>query len=136
VNGERSKLFWIKAAYWLGIAADVLWTVGLAVPRVFGSLTGRPSFAPDPQVRSIMGIGASLMAGWTLLLLWAVREPIERRTVALLTAFPVISGLFVATLIGFLAGNAFSLWILAKLILIFALMITSYVLAGRVNQEA
>ena len=53
-------------------------------------MSGNPHFTPDSQTRLIMGIGGSLLTGWTFLLLWAVREPIERRAVILLTAFPVV----------------------------------------------
>ena len=40
-----------------------------------------------------MGMGASLMLGWTALLLWADRKPLARKGVLLLTVFPVIAGL-------------------------------------------
>ena len=40
-----------------------------------------------------MGTSASLMFGWTLLLIWADRKPAERKGVLLLTIVPVISGL-------------------------------------------
>ncbi len=90
MNGQKKKIFWIKIAYWFGIGADALWAVGLLAPPVFGILTGRPDFNPDFQTKIIMGMGGSLMTGWTFLLLWAVRKPIERRVVILLTAFPVV----------------------------------------------
>jgi hypothetical protein len=135
MNGKKNRLLLIKIAYWLGIAADALWAIGLTFPRVFGTLLGSPDFNPDLQVRSIMGIGASLMTGWTLLLLWAVRKPIERRVVILLTAFPVVFGMFVIALVGFLDGNTFILWILVKTTILFISMITSYLLANQMNQE-
>ena len=40
--------------------------------------------------RFAMGYGASLMFGWTVLLLWAYRRPLERRFVAGLTAIVVV----------------------------------------------
>ena len=40
-----------------------------------------------------MGMGASLMLGWTALLLWADRLPVDRRGVLLITVVPVIVGL-------------------------------------------
>ena len=82
-----------------------------------------------------MGIGGTLMTGWTLLLLWAVREPIERRFVILLTAFPVVFGLFIVALVGYLAGNTFEIWILIKSTVLFIFMINSYILAGRFGKE-
>ena len=128
---EQKRMFFIKIAYWLGIGADALWAVGLLFPQVFGLLTGNPDFNPDLQTRLILGIGGSLMAGWTLLLLWAVRQPIERRFVILLTAFPVVFGLFVVALIGFMEGNTVNLWILVKNSILFISMVTSYILADR-----
>jgi hypothetical protein len=135
IMNEQNRMFLIKVAYWLGIAADTLWAVGLLFPRIFGILTGRPDFNPDLQIRLIMGIGGSLMTGWTFLLLWAVRKPIERRVVILLTAFPVVFGLSMVTLIGFLKGNTSSIWILIKNSLLFISMITSYILAGKMDKE-
>ena len=129
------KLFFIKIVYWLGIAADALWAVGFLSPQVFGMLIGNTEFNPDLQLRLMMGVAGTLMTGWTLLLLWAIRKPIERRFVILLTAFPVIFGLFIVALIGVLNGNAFEIWVLVKTSLLFIFMIYGYVLASRVAKE-
>jgi hypothetical protein len=136
MGGQQQRLVVIKMAYWLGIGADALWAVGLLVPQVFGMLTGNPDFYPDVQMRLIMGIGASLMTGWTGLLVWAVRKPIERRGVILLTAFPVVFGLFIVALVGFLGGNTWNLWLLSKTTILFIAMVTSYFLAGRMEKGA
>ena len=53
--------------------------------------------------RFAMGYGASLMCGWTLLLLWASRSPIERAFVAALTVF-VIYGLVLTEVVAVLSG--------------------------------
>lgn len=132
---QKKKMFLIKIAYWLGIGADALWAVGLLVPQVFGFLTGNPDFNPDLQFRLMMGIGGTLMTGWTFLLLWAVRKPIERRFVILLTAFPVVIGLFIVALIGFIEGNTTNIWILIKNSILFISMVTSYILAGKMDRE-
>ena len=128
---ETKNMFLIKIAYWLGIGADALWAVGLLFPKIFGILTGQLDFNPDLQVRLIMGIGGALMTGWTFLLLWAVKQPIERRAVILLTAFPVVFGLSVVALIGFLGGNTSNIWILIKNSILIISMITSYILASK-----
>lgn len=87
----QKNMFLIKFPYWLGIVADALWAVALFSPVVFGMLTGQNNFNPDLQIRLIMGIGGILMTGWTLLLLWAVGQPVERRAVIPITAFLVDS---------------------------------------------
>ncbi len=49
MNGKKTRFFLIKIGYWLGIAADALWAIGLLFPQVFGILAGRPDFNPDLQ---------------------------------------------------------------------------------------
>ena len=128
-------MFLIRLAYWLGIGADALWAVALLFPPLFFTLTGTPDFNPDLQVKLIMGVGGSLMTGWTLLLIWALRRPIERRVVILLTAFPVAFGMFVVACIGFWAGSAANAWIMAKTLVLIVTMVTSYVLADRIAAQ-
>jgi len=70
------------------------------------------------------------MAGWTILLIWAVRKPIERRFIILLTAF-LVAGLFIVALIGFLEGNSRNIWILIKNSILVIFMVTSFVLAKK-----
>jgi len=38
------------------------------------------------------------MLGWTFLLIWAERKPVERKGVLLLTVLPVVTGLLLAEL--------------------------------------
>jgi hypothetical protein len=135
MNNQKLLDRLIRLPYWLGIIADALWVAGLFSPRIFGILTSTPDFNPDLQTRLIMGIGGSLMAGWTLLLLWAVRQPIERRFVILLTAFPVVFGMFVVALIGFMNGNTTNLWLMIKTVVLMIAMVTSFFLAQKIDKE-
>ena len=129
------KLWLIKFPYWLGIAADALWAAALLFPPVFGVLTGIDDFSPDWQMQSVMTIGGVLMAGWTVLLLWAVQRPIKRRFVILLTAI-VVAALFLLTLSNVLKGNSNEYWVLIKCLVLFVTMITSYSLSGRMDRTA
>ena len=131
----EAKLRTIRSICWAGVAADALWAAALVCPRFYGILTGRPDFHPDLFSRLIMGIGASLMAGWTLLLVWAARNPIERRIVMLLTALPVLAGLSIVTLIGFLHGNAANLWILGKCAFLTFAMLVGYHMTNATAKE-
>jgi len=133
MNGQKEKFFLIKTAYWLGIIADAIWAIGLLFPRIFGILTGTPDFNPNLQFRLVMSIGGIVIAGWTILLIWAVRKPIERRFVILLTAILVV-GLFIVALIGYLDGNTRNIWILIKNSVLFIFMVTSYLLANNYDK--
>ena len=59
---------------------------------------------PSGAYRFAMGYGASLMLGWTLLLVWASRRPLERRFVALLTVV-VIYGLMATEIVAVASGE-------------------------------
>jgi hypothetical protein len=128
--------FWlISFPYWLGIAADALWAIALLFPPLFGALTGVDGFSPGWQMESVMAIGGVLMAGWAVLLVWAVRRPIERRFVILLTAL-VVAALFFVALINVLEGHSSQYWILVKCGVLFMAMLTSYSLAGGIDRTA
>jgi uncharacterized membrane protein (Fun14 family) len=133
MNRQKRNYFLIKTAYWLGIFADAIWAIGLLIPRIFGVLTGTPDFNPNLQFRLVMSIGGIVIAGWTILLIWAVKKPIERRFVILLTAILVV-GLFIVALIGYLDGNTRNIWILIKNSILFIFMITSYLLANNIDK--
>ena len=132
---NQTKLLLIKVPYWLGIFADALWAVGLFSPSFFALLTGNPDFYADYETRLIMGIGGTLMTGWTILLVWAVLKPIERRAVILITAFPVVFGMFVITLIQVIYGNTILLWALVKTVILLLSMLFSFILAGKINNQ-
>ena len=67
----------------------------MAAPSLYGpTLRFDRHFRRDrPEFGYAMRTGAPLMAGWTVLLLWADRKPLERRGVLLITVAPVIAGL-------------------------------------------
>jgi len=75
------------------------------------------------------------MAGWTVLLVWAVQRPVERRFVALLTAL-LVAALFLLALINVLKGNTDEYWILLKCLVLFGAMLTSYSVAGGTSRTA
>jgi hypothetical protein len=59
----------------------------------------------ETEFRYPMGLAASLMFGWTLLLIWGYRRPVERMGVLLLTIFPVITGLVASAVFQFATGR-------------------------------
>jgi len=82
----KKKIIWLRISYWVGAIAD-----GLAALRMLF-----PKIAYGVDYRYALGLGASLMIGWTFLLIWADRKPLERKGVLLITAFPVITGILLA----------------------------------------
>jgi hypothetical protein len=84
---------WLRISYWTGAVTDAIAALQMLVPSLFAFGNGLRDFAPGRDYRFAMGMGASLMIGWTALLIWADRRPVERRDVLLITIVPVIAGL-------------------------------------------
>lgn len=82
----KRAIIWLRISFWVGAIAD-----GIATYRMLF-----PQFATGAEYRYALGMGASLMLGWTILLIWADRQPLERKGVLLITAFPVVLGLLFA----------------------------------------
>ena len=116
----------LKTICWIGAVADAFWTIALLWPAVFVLVTGNADLNLDLSTRLVMGIAASLMAGWTCLLIWAANNPIERRAVLLFTAVPVVAGLIVVTLVGMMNGSSATIWILVKCSILACAMLYGY----------
>jgi hypothetical protein len=89
----NSPIRLLRIAYWTGIIADAATLLPLLVPAAAAAMLGIHPFTPGSDYRYASAIGASLMAGWTALLIWADRKPLERSGVLLLTVCPVLIGL-------------------------------------------
>ena len=92
----------LRAAFLVGAITDALALIPMLIPPMARLLWGFDDFSGP--YRFAMGYGASLMAAWTLLLLWAHRRPLERSFVAALTVF-VIYGLVATEVIAVMAGH-------------------------------
>ena len=82
----KNKIIWLRISYWVGAITDGIATFRMLFPKI----------AYGVEYRYALGLGASLMLGWTFLLVWADRKPLERKGVLLLTVFPVITGILLA----------------------------------------
>lgn len=57
----------LRISYWTGAILDGLMVIPMLFPKVGGLLFGIPDFNPSVNYKYAMGVGASLMAGWTVL---------------------------------------------------------------------
>ncbi|HZR80027.1 MAG TPA: hypothetical protein VFD92_02935 [Candidatus Binatia bacterium] len=101
---EQEKL--LRIAFLTGAVTDALALIPMTIPPAAALLWGFDD--TSGAYRFAMGYGAALMLGWTALLLWAHRRPIERRGVAALTVL-VIYGLVAAEIVAVRSG-AIAAW--------------------------
>jgi hypothetical protein len=101
---RRARL--LRTAFLAGAVTDALALIPMLSPRMARVLWGFDDLGGP--YRFAMGYGASLMSGWTALLIWAYQRPIERAFVAALTVF-VICGLSATEIAGVLSGG-FPAW--------------------------
>jgi hypothetical protein len=92
----------LQTAFLVGAITDAGAILPMLIPPLakllwgFEDVSGAYKFA--------MGYGASLMLGWTLLLIWAYQKPMERKVVAALTVL-VICGLVITEIVAVLTGH-------------------------------
>lgn len=89
----------VRIAFWTGAVTDALAILPMLSRRVGVALFGGNPVGDSAGYRFAMGIGASLVAGWTVLLCWGAASPIERSVLLLLTVCPVITGIVIASVI-------------------------------------
>jgi len=93
----NKKILFLRVSYWIGIVIDAYEAVRLTLLRY--SALPQNLEIQGPLIGGLFGIGQgmALMWGWTLLLFWADRRPMERRGVLLLTVVPVMVLIFSST---------------------------------------
>jgi hypothetical protein len=123
MNKKTDGILLLRICYWTGAVIDAFAVLPMVFPQIGGMFFGIKSFMPGIDYRYAMGMGASLMLGWTILLLWADRNPLERKGVLLITVFPVILGLVVTEIFavstGFIAAiHMLRSWIMQAILIV------------------
>ena len=113
---------WTRKMFIIGAVLDGLVAVVMLVPSLEALAWGFDEPVLDPGYRFAMTFGASLMVGWTALLVWAAAKPADRRAVAPLTMLVVV-GLMSAEFLGMASGFLPALRVWALLALQIALLI-------------
>ena len=97
---EKNKIMLLRFSYWLGAILDGLFALDMSYVTLIGSnsiltniFTRNEFLVGGLSYRYALGIAAAMMWGWTFLLIWADRKPVERKFILPLTVFPVVIGL-------------------------------------------
>jgi len=101
---ERQKILLLRVCYWTGAIVDAVAAILMISPEIWSSFNGLAIGTTGSGTILALGPGVSLMAGWTILLIWADRKPVERKGVLLITIFPVIAGLAIYNVYGIISG--------------------------------
>ena len=126
----------LRISFLVGAITDGLAVIPMVFPSIGSTLFGGNSSRSSAEYRFAMGIGASLMAGWTLLLIWGSLDPIGRRDILILTLIPVVIGIVASTMIAvnkqvIPRNRVIPLWIHLSLVSI--LFVVSYALSFRIS---
>jgi len=134
---KTNIILWLRISYWAGAVLDLLAGLTLLFPALFAINNQMSSFYPTPSFRYAMGMGAPLMLAWSVLLLWADRKPLERKSLLPITLLVVLGEVvneIAAARTGYIsAGALVSTWILQAVLS--ALFIFSYLNARKLNTK-
>jgi hypothetical protein len=87
---KNNVVRWLHVSYWVGAVVDFAAGLMMLIPSLFELINQPVAFHPTDEFRYAMGMGAPLMFGWTILLLWADHKPLERKDVLPITLVVVI----------------------------------------------
>ena len=124
---------WLRISYWVGAVADAFAAIVMLSQAILGHQSPLTTYVPEVPYRYAMGWGGSLMLGWSFLLLWADRRPLERRGVLPITNVVIVGLLatdIAAMQAGFVSPTSMAPLLVLQVLLIL-LFSTSYVRAGR-----
>jgi len=135
---QKQTILLLHIAYWIGIIADAFISIIFLLPELAQFLLGVSDVSIGEEYLYVSRIAASLMLGWTFLLFWADRRPVERRGVLLLTIFPVVIGIMLSGLLAVNSDfiqlqNILPLWIFNVLLII--IYIISFLKANELKIE-
>lgn len=137
----KKNILWIRSFYWLGAILDARAGIILFIRRYLELPDFvRNSGSGAEVLGALYGVGqaCALMWGWTLLLIWADRKPLERRGVILLTISPVVLLLMINIVHIVLTGldSAFNQCLNMGIgLFLIVLGLYCYVAAGRIKSE-
>lgn len=86
----KDTILFLRIAYWWGVIADAVSAILMLFPNLFLRVMNF-NLAPGRDFAFGLSYGVPLMIGWTILLIWADRKPLERKGILLLT-LPIIAG--------------------------------------------
>jgi hypothetical protein len=90
---KQHKTLLLRISFWIGAIIDALAAIQLLIPSLWASSYGLTIDTANGALTLALVTAASLMLGWTGLLIWADRKPLQRKGILLLTAFPVVFGM-------------------------------------------
>ena len=100
---KNNPILWLRISYWAGAVLDILAALVMLFPSLFVAVNQPSNFKVDAAYRYAMGMGAPLMIGWTVLLIWSDQKPVERKGILPITLI-VIAGEVVIQIWGISAG--------------------------------
>lgn len=127
----KNPVLLLKISYVIGAILDALVAIQMFFPDVLALTAGLGVFTPGPDYLYASYMSGFMMIGWTVLLVWGYMEPVERKGILLITAFPVVVGLMINDILssaaGFLPQMTAIVFLIIQMFLIFIFSL-SYIL--------
>lgn len=134
----KKQILMLKISFIAGAVLDLFVALQMIFFRVFEKVYGMNGSNFNNEYKIAIWMAASLMLGWTVLLIWGFFKPVERKGIILITIFPVVAGLVCVEIFAVLSGTILltqmlKTWIIQALIIF--LYIFSYIYAKNLKSE-
>jgi len=127
----------VKIAYIVGIILDGLMGFDMFLYTFFGKsiyLQNQNIPISSSTTQPVMMLGTALMIGWTILLLWSLLKPIERKGMLIITAFPVVFLYLIYDIIQLVDGVNSILSVLIIRCFLIILLTVAYIFANQMKK--
>jgi hypothetical protein len=132
------KFKFVKTCLWVGIVLDGINVLLYLWPNLILGTIGLPAAMLTPAAIYLLFHAGIFMLAWTLLLIWTLREPIQRRFILLLTVLVTIgiaaSAVYLITIEGIVIVNLLPLLVLP--VLVGGLFTAGYLIASSIEGNA
>jgi hypothetical protein len=105
----ESRVKLLRFSYWIAVILDAIYAFNAGLVWLIEDYSGFDPirllrFTEGLESRYAWGLTCVLITTWTILLIWADQNPVERSMVGLLTALPLVSGLLIDTFFAISVG--------------------------------
>ncbi len=128
------KIKLLKMCFLIGAIFDGLVIIPMLFPSIGAFIFGINNFNPGAEYKYAMYVASSLMAGWTVLLIWGYLSPIERKAILLFTSLPVLIGLISASIFA-VASGFISFYKMIPTIVFQSLLFMLFIYCYNINRE-
>jgi len=127
----KKPVSWLRVAFWTGAIIDgkafFLFLFPDLMPGVTKAIFNMgASDASCHEAVWLRMLVAIFDLGWTILLVWAALRPLERKSIMIITAFPIVTGILCLRIMNTINTGVGTMYIVTNFVFVFLFLFFTY----------